>query len=223
MTSLQNRLLADGEDPEPSRRAISQQKQDRQHKKRQQREARAQQATRPDEGRPPEVSEKVWRLTQQWLDLGEKRLGHRPRVKKAKFAILLSEKFNDNSNPLIMQAKKQFLTGEYFALMADWMIRTFWDELEPHEEGRVHQLLFCVDYWDHYLERGLRFAEIQRWKDRGSPTIKYEPVINTAYHELLKEQQVARYVRTQQESENKPPLRTGTTLRKPRKRNTDGA
>lgn len=137
--------------------------------------------------RPPEVSEDVWVLAQQWITEGEKKFGRRPPVNTVNFAVSFSEKINSTwdlrkwvQGPDEKWERTLWNSGQEFVVdVISRMIRMFYDHLTEDQTRESAQFDFLHEEWDEWVYQALTSAQVSEYQAHGTwtPTSgKYKPL-----------------------------------------------
>lgn len=123
--------------------------------------------------RPSEVTEDVWRLAEQWIELGTSALnGNRPYVSHYEFAKRFSTKCNE-FRPL-RKFRKEF-GQEHTVSVLTFMIEFFWDGLTEGDTDAVHQMKFLRDDWESLFDRATTAFAVQAIRNTEQSGRRYEP------------------------------------------------
>ena len=192
-------------EPQPRRKPTSKGWQPRQEKKYRQRvEVTGRQSGKSSRTKPAEVSERVWGLTEHWLERGTAALGKRPpMVNQAEFAKRLDAviKTDRPTVKLLRQRGPDHLND-----IVSRMIDIFWAEIEKGEEHGVHQMLF-LDVWGSLLDRAQTQFMVDWLKVHGEAQ-EYAPVAreDNAYLQVRDAQHMRNFIARVQE-ETEPPAK----------------
>jgi hypothetical protein len=124
--------------------------------------------------RPDEVTERMWGLAGQWLELGEARLGQRPAINLPEFAKRFAAKVNSDRE-LLSWAWKVY-PGSRWSTGADFvndvivrMIELFWDHLTVEQTNTPSlQFAFLEDEWDEWAYQALTSLKVAYYRENGT-------------------------------------------------------
>ena len=154
--------------------------------------------------RPEEVSERVWGLAQQWVEVGTETTGQRPPVRLPEFSQRLDKTLRQTKFiRFVLNGPRQLdmLTFEdgmdYANDLVSRMVRLFWDNLEVGTKLGVAQFVFLEDDWDYLLERARTAIQVDWVKKYGRPVtpMKTYNKGENPYHQAMKEYREMEYSR----------------------------
>lgn len=136
--------------------------------------------------RPPEVSERVWGLAEQWLEMGEAQFGKRPPVSKVEFSkrldtrILADERLQrwlrisperwQEVFPGVWNSGIEFVNDVLYR-----MLELFYENLtEDQKNTSALQFAFLNDEWDEWSYHAVTSVQVKWFKTNGhwsAPTL----------------------------------------------------
>lgn len=152
------------------------------------------QQDRPKNVRPAEVSERMWGMAEQWIDLGTAALGHRPPVNLEEF----SKRFSSTArrDP---EVKRMFKARgmEYVENVLVRMIELFWESGDPNRSAGTSQFVFLHDEWDDLIYDAETSLEVRRRKAIGRtiPAPVYDQEAIRAHEERMKQFKIQAWCR----------------------------
>lgn len=133
--------------------------------------------------RPDEVSEDVWALAQQWLDMAEAKYGDRPPVNKQNFSKRLSDKINSDENLRYWLRVKpegwarfggRWEDGRHFINdVLSKMLDLFFTHLTQDQKIGSIQFAFLDDEWDEWVYQAVTAVQVA-WHKANSEWVKYD-------------------------------------------------
>jgi hypothetical protein len=127
--------------------------------------------------RPEEVSERVWEMADQWLELGEAHFGKRPPVNRQEFSKRLSAKINSDPNLRkwlkIRPERWQSTFGGKWEAGSDFVndvlaraVEMFWRYLTNDQSNSASlQFAFLDDEWDEWIYQATTAVKVE-WAQR---------------------------------------------------------
>lgn len=148
---------------------------------------------RPRNTRPSEVSEDIWELAAQWIEVGTGALnGNRPYVSQSEFAKRFSQRVNADRE--LIDFRKRFGAENTITVLAI-MVDKFWDSLNEGDTDSVHQMQFIRDEWESLKDRAFTAWSIERIRRTGSHKRVYETPTASVdnYAQKVDQQRLARW------------------------------
>lgn len=130
--------------------------------------------------RPEEVSENVWEMAGQWLDLGEAHFGKRPPINRQEFSKRLSAKVNSDPQlrrflrikPERWQIHGYWESGPHFVndVLAK-ALELFWKYLTNAQTNTaVLQFTFLDEEWDEWIYQAITAVQVAWHQEHGNWT-----------------------------------------------------